>query len=244
MLLSPPPPPADFAGEPERPPRPSLGTGAQLWLVRHGRVTAPDTAYGDADVPLSEEGLHQTEAVAGSLAPRRPRGVLSSPLQRARRLGEAVARASSAPLQITDRLKELHRGQWQGVARTEYADRWARERDAYWSAPLTWRGHGGESEEQLVTRAWPALIEAAQMAAGAVAVITAHRQVIRALTAAAIGISPGASHRMDLEPAHGVLLRDAVGGWILERTNAPSPGAPHAAEPHDGPPEDVVTQLR
>ena len=244
MLLSPPPPPADFPGEAERPPRPSLGTGARIWLVRHGRVTAPDTAYGDADVPLSQEGLRQTEAVARSLAPLGARGVLSSPLQRARQLGEAVARASAAPLQITDRLKELHRGEWQGVARTEYAERWARERDAYWESTLTWRGHGGESEEEMVERAWPALIEAVDVATGGVAVITAHRQVIRALTAAALGVSPGASHRMELEPAHGILLRDASGGWLLERTNAPSPGAPHAAEPPDGPPRDVVTQLR
>ena len=137
-----------------------------------------------------------------------------------------------------------HRGDWQGLTRTEYAERWAHERVNYWDAPLTWRAHGGESEEELVARAWPALVEAAEMAQGAVGVLTAHRQVIRGLTAAAIGVAPGASHRMQLDPAHGVLLRDAVGGWILERTNAPAPGSPHAAEPPDGPPEDVVTQLR
>ena len=244
MLLSPPPPPEGFQGEAERTPRASLGTGALLWLVRHGRVTVPDVAYGDSDVPLSEEGLRQTEAVARSMASQPVRHVQSSPLQRARRLGEAIAGATGSPLRLDDRLKELHRGDWQGLARTEYAERWARERRRYWDAPLTWRGHGGESEEQMVERAWPALVEAVEMAEGAVAVVTAHRQVIRGLTAAAIGVGPGASHRMELDPAHGVLLRDALGGWILERTNAPSPGAPHAAEPPDGPPEDVATQLR
>jgi broad specificity phosphatase PhoE len=244
MLLSPPPPPEGFPGEASRTPRPSLGTGALLWLVRHGRVTAPDVAYGDGDVPLSEEGLRQTEAVARSMATQPVRRVLSSPLQRARRLGQAIARSTGSPLQLDDRLKELHRGDWQGLTRTEYAARWAREQVSYWDSPLTWRGHGGESEEQLVERAWPALVEATRMAEGAVGVVTAHRQLIRGLTAAAIGVAPGASHRMELEPAHGVLLRDAEGGWILERTNAPSPGSPHAAEPPDGPPEDVVTQLR
>lgn len=244
MLLSPPPPPRGFRGEAERTPRASLGTGALVWLVRHGRVTAPDVAYGDSDVPLSEEGLSQTEAVAHSMASQPVQHVRSSPLQRARRLGEAVARAAGSPLQLDDRLKELNRGDWQGLTRLEYAERWAQERVSYWDAPLTWRAHGGESEEELVTRAWPALVETTEMAQGAVGVLTAHRQVIRGLTAAAIGVAPGASHRMELDPAHGVLLRDAVGGWILERTNAPAPGSPHAAEPPDGPPEDVVTQLR
>lgn len=244
MLLSPPSPPAGHVTEPERAPRASLGTGSLVWLVRHGRVTAPDVAYGDADIPLSEEGLRQTEAVARSLSALPVRGVRSSPLQRARLLGEAVARASNAPLEVSKDLAELHRGDWQGIPRTEYGRRWAEEREAYWLAPLTWRGHGGESEADLVQRAWPDLLAAAQMAPGEAVAVTAHRQVIRALTAAAVGIGPGASHRITLDPAHGILLRDARGGWILERTNAPCPGAPHAAEPRDGPPEDVVTQLR
>lgn len=244
MLLSPPDPPRDGPREPARAPRPAPGTGALVWLVRHGRVTAPDVAYGSADVPLSEEGLRQTEAVARSLGRLPLAAVVSSPLERARRMGEAVARAASAELEVTERLAELHRGEWQGLTRVEYARRWADQRAAYWADPLGWREHGGESEAQLVERAWPALLRAIDLARGGVVAMTAHRQVIRALTAAAVGVAPGASHRIVLDPGCGVLLRDASDGWILERTNAPAPGAPHAAEPPDGPPEDVVTQLR
>lgn len=244
MLLSPPDPPPDHRAEPERPPREAPGTGASIWLVRHGRVTVPDAAYGDSDVPLSEEGLEQTRVVAETLSRLPLRAVVSSPLQRARRMGEAVARAASVELEVTPRLAELHRGSWQGLSRVEYARRWAADRDAYWRDPLTWRAHGGEAEADLVERAWPALIRAVELAAGGVAVVTAHRQVIRALTAAAIGLGAGASHGLVLDPACGVLLRDAEGGWILERSNVTAPGAPHAAEPPEGPPEDVVTQLR
>jgi len=244
MLLSPPPRPRALDPEPEREPRASLGSEALVWLVRHGRVTARDIAYGDDDVPLSSDGKTQTDAVAESFRNVEVTFVATSPLQRARAMGEAVGRACGVSIEVDPRLAELQRGDWQGLTRTEYAARWARESDAYWRAPLTWRGHGGESEAQLVERAWPALEAAVRGADGGVAVLTAHRQVIRALVAAAIGVPVGISHAVALDPAHGILLRDAASGWILERTNAARPGAPHMAETEDGPPEDVVTQMR
>lgn len=243
MLLSPPPRPDDLPPEPERDPRPSPGTGATIWLVRHGRVTAPDVAYGDDDVPLSDEGVRQTDAIARGLAGHTLAAVASSPLVRARRMGEAIATATGAPLQVVPELSELHRGAWQGLSREEYARRWLAAATDYWRDPLGWRGHEGESEADVVERAWPTLVDVARRADGGVAVVTAHRQVIRALTAAAVGVPAGRSHSMALDPAHAVLLRDASNGWILERTNVARPGSPHAAEPEGGPPEDVVTQL-
>lgn len=246
MLLSPPPPPPGFPGEPNREPRRSPGTDTLIWLVRHGRVTAPTTAYGDDDVPLSEAGLTQTALAAETLAAQaRPRKIVASPLVRARTLGEAVAQRTDAPLTLDPRLQELHRGAWQGIERTEYQARWREDRDAYWGDPLHWSRHGGESEADLVERAWPALIGALDPPVPATEgciVIAAHRQVIRALTAAAIGIPPGRSHSMRLDPAHGILIQDTPGAWTLLRTNIFPPGAKHATEPEDGPPQDVLVR--
>lgn len=246
MLLSPPPPPAGFPGEPDREPLESPGTGTLIWLVRHGRVTAPTTAYGDQDVPLSEAGLAQTALAAETLAAQtQPRRIVSSPLVRARTLGEALAQRTGAPLTLDPRLKELNRGAWQGIERTEYQTRWRADRDAYWADPLHWDRHGGESEAALVARTWPALLEALgppEPAQGGRVVMAAHRQVIRALTAAAIGIPPGRSHSMRLDPAHGILIHDTPGAWTLLRTNVFPPGAKHATEPRDGPPRDVLVR--
>ncbi len=249
MLLSPPPPPSEFAGEPNREPLESPGTDTLLWLVRHGRVTAPTTAYGDEDVPLSEEGLGQTALASEALANQaRPNRIVASPLIRARTLGEQLAERTGLPLRLDPRLKELHRGDWQGIERTEYQARWRADREAYWQDPLHWKGHGGESEAEVVARAWAALSDALNgfQAAGTgptgCVVIAAHRQVIRALTAAAMGIPPGRSHSMRLEPAHGILLQASPGAWTLLRTNIFPPGAKHATEPVDGPPKDVIVR--
>ncbi|MEM1453474.1 MAG: histidine phosphatase family protein [Planctomycetota bacterium] len=244
MSLSPPPRPEGVPVEPERDPVSSGGTEASVWLVRHGRVRTPTVAYGDGDVPLSEDGVRQTEEVARSFAAMDVKVVVASPLERARTMGSAIAGVAGVELGVDGRLAEMHRGAWQGLERTAYAARWADAAAEYWRAPHVWRGHGGESEEQVVARAWPALEEAVEAAAGGVAVVAAHRQVIRALVAAAIGVPAGASHALALDPGHAMLLRDAAAGWILERTNVARPGAPRRTDPEDGPPEDVVTQMR
>ena len=226
MILAPPPAPPHHR-EPARAPRPGSGTGARVWLLRHGEVTAANvgTAYGDADVPLSDRGLAQTEQLAAAFGDHRAALAVSSPLDRSRRLGEAIARASEAPLRIDARLAELHRGDWQGLPREEYEKRWWTEREAYWSDPLGWSGHGGESEGALLERVWPGLAELAQEArSGDAAVLTTHRNVVRSLVAAALGVPVGQSHAIRIDPARGVLLADEPRGWTLMGSNLATAG--------------------
>ena len=226
VILAPPPAPAGYR-EPARAPRPGPGTGARLWLLRHGEVTAEHvgTAYGDADVPLSDHGLEQTERLAASFADRGATLVASSPLERSRRLGEAISRAAEAPLRIDARLTELHRGDWQGLPRAEYAQRWWSAREAYWADPLGWSGHGGESEATLLERVWPMVAELAEEAQpDDIMVLTTHRNVVRSLVAAALGLPIGRSHALRIDPARGMLLVDEPGGWTLVGSNLATPG--------------------
>lgn len=241
MQLDPPSPPEGVPAESPRAPLPSPGTGSMLWLVRHGHVDAPHGSYGDTDVPLSALGQEETRAAMGSLAAVDGlRAIFSSPLVRARTMGEGLARATGLELQLEDGLKEVHRGRWQGLEMDEYRARWDAAAEAYWEDPLSWRGHGGESEADLVARGFPCMVAAAHAAGGQVAVITAHRQIIRAVVAAAVGIPPVASHRMRITTGSGILLEDAPHGWVLHRTSVKPPAARQAAELESGPPEDVA----
>ena len=197
-----------------------------MWLLRHGEVQARSVgiAYGDEDVPLSDHGVEQTEALAGAFGDHGATLVVSSPLDRSKRLGAAIARASKAPLRIDARLVELHRGDWQGLSREEYAERWWAAREAYWSNPLGWSGHGGESEGTLLERVWPVLAELAEEShGGVVPVLTTHRNGVRSLVAAALGLPVGQSHALRIDPARGMLLADESGGWTLMRSNLATP---------------------
>ena len=67
-LLLPPPRPNGSPDPPTQEPAASPGTNTRVWLVRHAEV-APEyhgVAYGAADVPLSERGREQSQAVARS----------------------------------------------------------------------------------------------------------------------------------------------------------------------------------
>jgi alpha-ribazole phosphatase len=88
----------------------------RLLLVRHGQSVsnAVRRFQGVQDVPLSELGRRQAEALASALRGRRIAAVYSSPLQRAQHTAELAAAALQAPLRNVDDLRELSLGEWEG----------------------------------------------------------------------------------------------------------------------------------
>jgi broad specificity phosphatase PhoE len=72
----------------------------RLVLARHGQSVsnAVRRFQGVQDVPLSELGQRQAEALGAALARRRIAAIYASPLQRAHRTAEIVAAATGVPL--------------------------------------------------------------------------------------------------------------------------------------------------
>ncbi len=102
---------------------------AALWLVRHGQSTGNvareraeaggaeviDIAERDADVPLSEEGVGQANAVGRWLASRpedqRPTAAIASPYLRAVDTARiAVGALGGVPLRVDERLRDRELG--------------------------------------------------------------------------------------------------------------------------------------
>lgn len=209
-----------FPGDPPREPAPGPKSGVRVWLVRHGEVDKAfaEHAYGSRDVPLSPRGEEQTRAAAEALAADEIQRIVTSPLQRAQSLGEAIATRSGGELRIDPRLGEVDRGEWQGLGRSEYLARWEEQAEEYWNDPAHWRGHGGESEADLCTRTWAAFEEATSGVSRLV--IAAHRNVVRSILACALGLPYGQSHALSLDPIHGALLKGGESGWTLIRFGA------------------------
>lgn len=204
----------------ERIPRASTGTGSELWLFRHGEVAeaCQGLAYGGMDVPLSGEGLRETEALAERFRGFPFRAVLASPLVRARTLGERLAAASGAPLVVDPGLVEIDRGRWQGLTVEELMREHEREVQAFYEDPWNWREHGGETDADVVARAWPPIERALGRYGGPLAV-ACHYNVIRVVVAELLGIPPPASFRLRVDLTAACALRDAPGGWTLVRSN-------------------------
>jgi broad specificity phosphatase PhoE len=224
QAIGPPPRPDDYAPRGDLPRAASRGDGTRLWLVRHAEVAERwhETAYGAMDVELSERGEAQTRAMAAAFDGRRLDRVLASDLERARRMGEGIARATGAPVEATHALREMHRGEWQGLSKADFGARWRAEGARYWSDPYRWAAPGGEGDALLWERAWPAVEPALLAHAGGDLLVAAHGQLIRVLTSRALGLDVPESYELYLDPAHAHLVVDAPGGWRLEARNLPA----------------------
>jgi broad specificity phosphatase PhoE len=213
------------APRPER--APSTGTGTRVWLVRHAEVHDDwqKRAYGNLDVPLSAEGERQTADLAARFARFDVSSVASSSLMRALAMGRAIAEATRAPLSIDPRLREVSRGEWQGLPTDEFRARWAADAPSFVSDPWRWKAHGGESDLDLYARGWPVVLERVAIARGADVVIASHFNLIRALVTGAMGWSGRESFAFRTETARAALLVDAAGGWTLAANNVADPSS-------------------
>ena len=84
-----------------------------IYLIRHGEIAwnADNNRYcGRTDIPLTEKGLKQAEAVRQQLASLKWDGVFSSPLQRAHTTAQI---ASGVNVVKDDRLIEADFGLWE-----------------------------------------------------------------------------------------------------------------------------------
>jgi len=214
----------------QHPARPSgLGTGAEVWLFRHGEVHEDwqGKAYGGLDVPLSARGEEDTARVARLFGELPFAAVVSSSLERARRLGSGLAAASGAPLEVSDGLVEIARGRWQGRTVADLFERSADEVAAFYDDHWNWNGHGGETDADVLARAWPVL-EAGLRRHGGPLALTAHYNVVRVLVSRAIGVAPADSFRLRVDLGAVTVLRDDPDGWRLVRANVRSPRRPGA----------------
>jgi len=164
-------------------------------LVRHGQTewNRVERFRGQADVPLDETGLAQAEATAQRIAAEwRPVAVYSSPLSRAVKTAEAIARHFGLPVQTHGGLTDIDYGQWQGLTPDEARTRWPEMVDAWYRTPEAAQIPGGEVLDQLRFRTVVAVRELVARHRGETIVLVGHTVVNRAIL---LGVLALRTHR-------------------------------------------------
>lgn len=138
-----------------------------LYLIRHGETEGSEVKRykGNIDVPLSEKGIKQVEQVAKYLnrsykshkSCNGLEAVYSSPLIRALRSAEIIAKSLGLkPIVIPD-LRERSFGIWEGMSFNEIKDKYPEEFEAWAGNPLKYSPIGGESTVEVRDRVVNAL---------------------------------------------------------------------------------------
>ncbi|UQI43811.1 histidine phosphatase family protein [Streptomyces sp. HU2014] len=194
---------------------------SELLLIRHGETewSRSGRHTGLTDIPLTEHGEKQAEALRPLLAGRTVGPVLASPLKRALRTAEL---AGLDPRPDPD-LREWDYGGYEGVSTDEIH----RTRPGWylWDDGVVPgdAGHPGETAAQVGARADRVLARIAPWLAepdGPDVVLVAHAHFLRVLTARRLGLPPtvGALFRLDtatvsrIGTEHG---RPALVAWNL-----------------------------
>jgi probable phosphoglycerate mutase len=156
----------------------------KILLIRHGHVEGirPERFRGRADLPLTDRGTTEAQAVARRIALAwRPITVYTSPMRRCIDTGGAIAKACAVEIQAIDDLNDLDYGAWQ---LRSYAD--IKEADpqlyASWLAtPHLVRFPNGDSLQDLVARSANALRFVIDRHPDDTVVLVGHDSVNRAL---------------------------------------------------------------
>jgi probable phosphoglycerate mutase len=161
-------------------------------LVRHGQTewNRVERFRGHADVPLNETGLVQAEATGHRIAIEwQPAAVYSSPLSRAVKTAEAIAKHLSLPVQTHRGLTDIDYGEWQGLTPDEARERWPTIIHAWYNQPEIANIPGGETLASLRDRGMSAVNELAARHNGQTIVLVGHTVINRIILLGVVGLS-------------------------------------------------------
>ncbi|HUF83665.1 MAG TPA: histidine phosphatase family protein [Acidimicrobiia bacterium] len=189
-------------------------TEGELWLVRHGETEWSKSGQhtGATDVPLTEEGRRQAEALGALLRHHEFARVLSSPKSRA--LETCRLAGYGDGVEIDGDLVEWDYGEYEG--RTTADIRKEQPGWTVWSGPVP----GGETPAKVAART-QRVIDRAVTADGGVALF-AHGHVLRVLAATWLGLPPEAGRWFALGTATLSVLGHERETRVIQLWNRPA----------------------
>jgi phosphoserine phosphatase len=160
-------------------------------LVRHGQTewNRVERFRGRADVPLNEAGLVQAEATGTRIAAEwKPAAVYSSPLSRAIKTAEAIAKHFDLPVQIHPGLADIDYGEWQGLTPDEVRVHWPAALHAWYHQPDQAIIPGGETLAQLRSRGMSTVNKLSARHAEQTIVLVGHTVINRIILLGVLGL--------------------------------------------------------
>jgi probable phosphoglycerate mutase len=147
-----------------------------LFVARHGQTTwnVENRVCGLSDVPLTDLGIEQAQALAKQAKEHHITSILASPLSRARHTAQFVAEACDLPVTVEPRLIEQNYGIYEGKSGLD-PDFLANKR------LFATRYPGGESHMDVAARIYPLLDELKERCSRENVLLVCHGGVCRVI---------------------------------------------------------------
>ena len=154
---------------------------AEIYLARHGETdhNRAQRATGQIDTLLNNAGRHQASELAERAVALGIVSLWSSDLSRALQTARVVGEQTALTPRIDPRLREIHRGAWEGRLYSAIAVEEPELHTAWQTAPEAFRFPAGESTSQLQQRVLAALEDIRRVSA-LPALVICHAGPIRA----------------------------------------------------------------
>ena len=165
----------------------------RVLLIRHGDTAASKDGRftGSTDIPLSKEGRVHASELAVRLARYPIDAIYASSMQRARETAGFIAHVHGMEITPVPELREMNHGVWDGKTREEIAKAYGLGPIAeYDRDPFHFRPEGGESGEDVLKRAVPAMQKLVRAHPDQSIIVAAHKTTNRLLICHFLGINP------------------------------------------------------
>lgn len=175
----------------------------KIILTRHGHVDwiAPERFRGRAELPLSELGKRQAEALGRRVAEGwKPDAIYASPLSRCVHTGEAIGRATGSKVHVLEDLADTDYGQWQGLTHEEVRTRWPDESRLWFEAPDLAVIPGGETLAGVLVRSINVLQIVLRKHRDQTVVLVGHDSINRVLLLHSLGLPLSRYWRIKQDP--------------------------------------------
>lgn len=191
-----------------------------LLLVRHGHVEGitPDRFRGRMELALTNLGLQQANRTAEYISRTwKPSAIYCSPMGRCMTTAEIIGARCDLRIAIDPNLNDIDYGDWQWKTKDEVARDFPEQYRTWMERPALMRFPGGESFQDLLSRAADAVRAALALNSMDPVILVTHDSVNRAMLLQLLDLpmsgywrlsqSPCAITEVQVSPEHIVLAR-------------------------------------
>jgi broad specificity phosphatase PhoE len=189
----------------------------RILIVRHAETewNRARRVQGVSDVPLSERGRAQAEALADRLAPEPLSTIYASPLSRARETAEAVARRHELEVHVIPGLAEFNQGDLEGRSIRDLIVEEPELFAAFAKDPTHVRIPGGETLAEAQTRVWEAFTEILDRHDRGSVLVVGHNMTNLVLLCRFLGIPIAHFRRLAQSPTGVTIIERGIQGLFL-----------------------------